>query len=344
MKQQIDALTGTRGIAALLVVVFHFGCTYLPFSYAEHFFRNGNLAVSYFFILSGFVMYHTYGGRQVSYKDYMRKRIARIAPLYWFALLLSIILAIYIMSITGKWAWRDLVQYALLGATFTQAYVPGKALTLNVPGWSLSVEMFFYLLFPLLLVFANRTIRAFLWMAALLYIATQVWHIYGLQQYKPADGNRLYELLAYFPAGHLNQFVAGIAGAWFYKKMQAQQQRVRLYPFWVFILIIFVINYMPGSISMHNGLLAPLFVLLITGIALHSPAFLRSRPMVYLGEISFGIYILQLPLHNYFMMLDNRVLHLPAAISFYIYVTVLIMLSAACYHIIEKPFRKIIAG
>jgi peptidoglycan/LPS O-acetylase OafA/YrhL len=343
MKQQIDALTGTRAIAALLVVVFHYGCTFLPFSYAEHFFRNGNLAVSYFFILSGFVMYYTYGGREVDYKTYMRNRLARIAPLYWFALAITIALSVYNIVVYKKWPWDELIEDSIYQFLFIQAYLPGHALTLNGPGWSLSVEMFFYLLFPLLLKFANKNIRWFLWFTLALFVATQVWHIGSMMQYQPSDGEKLREALNYGPWGHLSEFACGMAAGWYYRRLQQKQERPGLYPFIVFIILVLTINYMPPNISMHNGLLAPLILLLIIGIAFRGPVFLRSRPMVYLGEISYGIYILQVPVHNYSMMLNNGVLHINATAAFYGYLLVLLLLSSACYHIIEKPLRKAIA-
>ena len=87
----INSLTATRGFAALLVVVFHYGCTVFPFNQAEHFFRNGNLAVNYFFVLSGFVMYSAYSQRQITYGYFIRRRFARIYPAYLLAVLLAVV-------------------------------------------------------------------------------------------------------------------------------------------------------------------------------------------------------------------------------------------------------------
>jgi peptidoglycan/LPS O-acetylase OafA/YrhL len=344
MKQHIDALTATRGIAALLVVVFHYGCTYVPFSFAEHFFRNGNLAVSYFFVLSGFVMYYTYGNKTIGYANYMRKRIARIAPLYWFALLLSCILPLSHLMKAGNGAWGEFGKEFVLHAGFLQALVPGEALTLNVPGWSLSVEMCFYFMFPALLLFAQRSKTLFLYTTALLWAATQVWHIYGMLHFDAPYGSKMHEVLAYGPWGHINQFMMGIAAAMLYMQMRHKQQRIQLHPVFLFAATVLVVNYMPAGISMHNGLLAPLFGLLIINIAQQGTVLLRTKPLVYLGEISFGIYILQFPVYNYWSLLNDQVLQLPGTFAFYAYLIVLLLCSALCYYMIEKPLRKRISG
>ncbi len=143
-----DQITFTRFVAAMAIVVFHFGTDVFPFDQAPiaGLVERANVGVSYFFNLSGFIMVLACSGLEpIGAIDDDRRRLARVAPAYDAALLL---LAPFLLK-----DWRHLDDVALaLNPTMLQAWVHSKVLTVNQPGWLLSVEMFFYLCFP----FARR--------------------------------------------------------------------------------------------------------------------------------------------------------------------------------------------
>ncbi len=342
MKQRIEALTATRAIAALLVVVFHYGCTVFPFNLQEHFFRQGNLAVGYFFVLSGFVMYLSYANKGVVYGDFIKRRVARIWPLYVFAILLSAGYPLFQYFVRSGSLPDRFGTALILNLSLLQAHIPGFALTVNSPGWSLSVEMFFYLLFPLLLPLCKSKPGKFFALSIVVYIISQVFHLWIVNTNKPEWGTKLHELVYYQPFFHLNQFMLGMCGAMYFKQLKVRL--AGLVSILFLALIIVLINYMPGSVSLHNGLLAPLFLLLIVSIASLNRTPLLFPPLVFLGEISYGIYILQEPVHFYFMKWNMSSGHLSETVSFYSYLVLLITLSAICYYLIELPFRRIISG
>src|SRR4051812_17074411 len=93
-RYQIDSLTSTRAVAAIMVFIHHFGREIFPFSKWPKVFSSGNLAVSYFFVLSGFVLYIGYHGKNFSYGDFLKRRIARIVPIYEIALFLAVFFAV----------------------------------------------------------------------------------------------------------------------------------------------------------------------------------------------------------------------------------------------------------
>src|SRR5436190_9360336 len=95
MKPQINALTATRAFAAIMVFIHHYGYNLFPFSLCEKLFHSGNIAVSYFFVLSGFVLYISYREKDISYLDYLKRRVARIAPVYWLALALFVMFSFW---------------------------------------------------------------------------------------------------------------------------------------------------------------------------------------------------------------------------------------------------------
>ncbi len=325
-EKHLNGLTATRGFAALMIVIFHFGLNVFPFKHMQPFFAKGNVAVSYFFTLSGFIMCYTYFNQQVAYKDYLKRRIARIAPLYWVAMIISIIRV------------RDEAQLGfktLLNFFFAQAYVPGYALTINSAGWSLSVEMLFYLLFPLLLLLYKANQQRFAYGALFFYVLSQLVHLWMVAHAKP-NNNNWHELTYYFPFAHLNEFVIGMAGYYFYTHNKEQLSKMPV----LVTLAMVVLSIVYLQFSKHNGLLSPLFVLMIVGIACKTDSWLSAKPLVWLGEVSYGIYILQMPVNFYVSKLNAKYLGLTANWFFLFFVIVLVVVSALCYSYVEKPLRR----
>lgn len=332
VNKQLDALTGTRGFAAILVVIFHFALNVIPDGLLSDFFANGNLAVSYFFTLSGFIMCYTYYSQRVGYSSYMKKRIARIVPLYLFALLLTIALLSTYPDGFGK--------QLVLNTFLLQAYFPDYALTLNGPGWSLSVEMFFYLLFPLFIIMYRYNEKGFAVFAILFYIISQALHLWLIAIYKPEYGSGLHEFVFYHPVMHLSQFLIGMAGYYLFSHIQSIHKY--LSPVVLFLIIAACVLYLP--LSKHNGLLAPLFVLFIVGVATSRKSLLATRPLVYFGEISYGIYILQMPVFMALQKLNDTALHLSYGYFLMLFFVALLLFSALCYRFVEKPLRRKISS
>ena len=111
------------------------------------------MGVSFFFVLSGFILVYTYAGREIDKRDFYQARFARIYPAYLFspAALVAVFLlrrienARPVLRIRGaplRPGDRSLVLLLL------QAWLPAAALSWNAVAWSLSVEAFFYAIFP----------------------------------------------------------------------------------------------------------------------------------------------------------------------------------------------------
>jgi peptidoglycan/LPS O-acetylase OafA/YrhL len=336
--KQIRALTATRAVAAFMVVVHHFGYNIFPFKYASSFFRNGNLAVSYFFVLSGFVLYAAYHKKPTSYGNFLKKRAIRILPVYFLALALSIAIMVAPAAMAGtpleiKQGWS-----ILLSGTLLQGYVPDYATALNGPGWSLSVEMTFYLLFPSLLLLQQRHPKLFLWLSVALFVATQTVHVAYYYQYYIA-GKSEPEFILFNPVFHLNQFMIGMLGGVFFAHSTKEKAQIRWLPLLFLVLIVALVALRPAAISYHAGLIAPLFLLLIVSTAICDPKLLQAKWLVRLGEASYGLYILQEPVHRLTAHMQVRV-HMGDTLYFYAYLALLITLALLSYHFVELPVRK----
>ena len=337
-KTQIGALTSTRAIAAVLVVIHHYGSGLYPFNLSGNLFRSGNIAVSYFFVLSGFVLFIAHAGKQVYYFEYLKRRVARIFPLYYVALLLTIGVFLLMPPLPVNMA-----RQVLYSALFIQSYFPGYALSLNLPAWSISIEMLFYLIFPFLLLTQQRSIKFFAALCVCFYVISQCIHLYYFPQRSQISDNIL-DTVFFNPLIHLNQFMIGMIGGYFFKRVEHKPLLAGYISPLVFTLVFTLIALRPGQVSYHTGLIAPLFMLLIFCIARSRSAFLNLPFFVFLGEISYGVYILQYPVFKYLEMLNEKIHFIHPDLFFYFSLIVLMTTAALLHYTIERPFRRWING
>jgi peptidoglycan/LPS O-acetylase OafA/YrhL len=241
-----------------------------------------------------------------------------------------------------------------LHLTMLQAWIPGYPITLNTPGWSLSVEAFFYLCFPFLLlsIYKHGTYR-FIVFGVILWLVTQVivLVLHNSDQY--AAKSLLHDFIFYNPIMHLNAFVAGFLTGVFFKNRQMKPLKNNT--FWLLasvLLITFLLMLRPSiesllgfNIAYSNGLIAPAFLLFIVLLSQEKGVIataLSNRWLVLLGEASFSLYILQKPLHGvYDKLIANRI-ELPDSLHFYIFLILLIIASILSYKYFETPMRKFI--
>jgi peptidoglycan/LPS O-acetylase OafA/YrhL len=352
----MSQLTFTRFIAAMAVVVFHWayfwpGLNDWMWQYRLH---VGPTMVSYFYVLSGFIMTSVYlkpdGG--LDRRRYWAARAARVYPVY--------LLGVALMAIPfgfGVEGTRLDPLALLLNLLLLQAWIPQYALSLNSPGWSLSVEAFFYLAFPWLLILMARTRsgRAMFVFTATVWLLTQVVYHWGYRRLLGHDPILSHELLHYHPLFHLNAFLIGMcAGIWVKRNgqyLQALGARHRFVPLSVLCLSAAVAIALmtrlnrasdPILLSTTNGLIAPLFAVFVAALSIDGSrlsSVLRLAPFVLLGEISYAIYILQIPVAWFLRSMFSGQWTVAPATLFVIYLVVLIAASFLVYRYYEKPLR-----
>lgn len=339
-----DQITFTRFIAAVAIVILHFGEVVYPFNkkVLAPFIAHINLGVSYFFILSGFVMIIAYFNRQSPQVDatrYYINRVARIFPLYLFALFLVIVL----YAVSG---YEIKLQDVVLASLGIHAWYPPSSFTLNFPGWSLSVELFFYALFPLLLnrFYTKYPLRNVAFIVIAIWIVSQLFINAALvSPFYKGELSNSYFFLFYFPLLHVNQFLVGNMAGLFV--MLLPKGAGRNYDFIILTIMLLFAALIKAdlNITYHNGLLAILFVPLIVLITLNRgyiTQLFSKKAFIFLGEISFGIYILQYPVYLFCIKVFESAGIKNKSLIFYLYLFFLILVSALCYRFIEVPSRN----
>lgn len=230
-----------------------------------------------------------------------------------------------------------------------QSWFPKMALSFNVPAWSLSVEMFFYLIFPFLFnkFYFKTSFNKLLVIVLVLWILTQIiTHIvlnidvFSFFLFQKSD-------LFYHPIFHLNSFLIGnVLGIYLINKKEVKKN----YDLHIIItvLLLFLALKFNNFFNFQNGLLAVFFVPFIYFMACNTGLITKlfnNKKAIILGEISFSIYILQYAIWEWFSnyrleKLLNLNRHSDFSILFFIRLVILILISYLIYVYIENPLRN----
>jgi peptidoglycan/LPS O-acetylase OafA/YrhL len=317
---RVASLTGIRAVAALLVVGTH--AAYTTGKYVQGYWglvgARMEIGVPIFFVLSGFLLFRPWvksaatGGPPPSLSRYARHRVRRIMPAYVITVLFAYVLYHYHEAGPNPGhTWLGLFRNLTLTQIYCNGYL-GKYLHQGLTQmWSLAVEAAFYVVLPLLaylllVVLCQRRWQPKLMVGALLGLSliSPAWLVLVHTDHWFPDGARLWlpTYLAWFLAGMLLAVL--------------QEMGVRCYAFAAIPLA--VISYFivstpiggapttsPASMSealVKTGFYAAIAALAVAPLALHGNAPLRgwysqllaSKPMVWLGEISYEIFLIHL--------------------------------------------------
>ena len=375
-KPEIDALTSARYFAALYVVFIHYISKIgghppaLFHAMARVVAGTGPIPVTFFFVLSGFILSYNYISPEfemrVSGFEFWRARFARLYPVYLAGFLLFLPVAIVkAMSMEGKplAAIGLLLGVACLNLVLLQSWTP-FAVFWNAPAWSLSVEAFFYGMFPIIAprIFrrrwiANVPLTAALWILSLAAVF--------ILQKRGESGLRSVFSPDYHPVIWGVTFLIGIVAAQaFLKAPGVNTRKYGAVSLALIALSALIICLVPSSFAPYLPLtIAPLFGVLIYTLSRDATSlfgFLSLRPLRLLGRASYSLYVIHVPLWNYFIPASNRVLFkmagerlarpfMPANYAahwllFVVYIVISTLLSIACFHFIEEPMRRFLSA
>ncbi|WP_223642310.1 acyltransferase [Corallococcus sp. EGB] len=368
MKQQsggsLDALTGLRFLAALHVVLFHFGTPCIQGVAPEWMVQgvaSGYASVGVFFLLSGFVLAYNYvdtaGRMQTPPRAFWSARVARVYPVFLLMFLLSAV-----PTAQGSLAANSVpVSMAKLGTAglttlmLLQSWVPKLALYWNPPSWSVSVEAFFYAVFPAL---AGRLERfrgarmtlalAGAWLLGLLPpVLYLVLRPDGPGTLNAAFGGAWLAVVKFNPLMRLPEFLLGVLlGLVFVRERAAATSRRSGAVMALAGAALLMVGFSQGAAVpyplMHNALLAPASGLLVYGLARGGGPLgqVLARPwLVHLGGASYALYLLQYPVSELVHWME-RFVDLSSPTRFLAVLLVLLVpASVAVHRWVETPWR-----
>lgn len=391
MRQpEIPALTGLRGLAAMLVVIHHLGLLILPLGRTDAkqaLTQFGLLGMSTFFVLSGFVIHYNYAARihrdgARGVKSFLMARFARLYPLYFLFVCLnylynvcvaptpalaSVYSASFPAYLLGIQSWI----YSVIGGynfSLSQEYANNS--------WSISAEIFLYVLFvPIVLLFnfkrASQKRGALIVLAA---IAARVMFVqwaqdtavtdwiaakFGMVEYmKPIDW-----LVYLSPYGRFFEFMAGMGVAEIWRarahepasRTETLVVRILTYAALIYILVactdgvLFPHLYVLSGERVHIGYAVVMPIIVYSLCRRHgiTAAMIRSAPLIFLGDISYSLYLL----HGNVLALFR--VHITGDLTGYVLLMLLratlglatvLVLSWIVYTVVEMPLKNLVLG
>jgi len=287
MGKRFEVLDSFRGLAAIFVVLLHMN--YLGSITELKFFENAAVFVEFFFVLSGFVLVHSYGFRDnLKFKDFIISRIFRLLPLH--IIMFSVVFIIELgkllaynhgvhfnnIPFENNNAIREIIPNLLL----LQSWLPTfKHFSFNAPSWSISVEYYMYIILFITLLIKNK-IRYFLW-----FIISNLAFILLLNYCNKA--NDILRGLSCFFAGSLTYL--------FYKKYHERFQYFKKYFTIIeFVLILSIIFLVISNIEHKSVILSLFFCITIFIFAFENgliSKILKFNLFKYFGKLSYSIYL-----------------------------------------------------
>lgn len=343
----IPALTTLRFFAAIWVVAFHY-VLWLPEPslLAVPILGNGLLGVDFFFILSGFILAHAHAGQiaagGVPARPFLVRRLAKIYPMHLATLLfyLSLVLAVRAAHLHLPNPDRYRADQFALNLLLVHGWQVRDAGGWNTPSWSVSAEWSAYLLFPLL---APLLLVRWARVRAELLAAGAAAALLVVQALSPVLlGDAFFDLHANFGYVRiLPEFVLGLA----LYRLGTERAPAALGTRWALPALAAAVVALAAA-----GAPRPLIVLAIAATILAAAEatrrgharWLEARPLTYLGEVSYSIYMVHMPVATVLLQgIRLKLGHTPPVLVLSTF-PVTVLAAMACYHLIERPAQRLV--
>ncbi|SDU97136.1 acyltransferase family protein [Pseudomonas vancouverensis] len=352
--EAIPALTGLRFFAALMVFFSHYPIAGVNDSFSI-FFASGYSGVTFFFVLSGFIIAYNYSNRfEISpvaeTPKYLWARFSRVYPVYF-------------ITMAFVWFLQGADGPILIYLFALQAWHPDIPVIggLNSPAWSISVEFFLYISFPFIMVFFTKIgimkSKFRIIGLAILFVIVQ----FSLAAYLSlpprndlaiSNPDSAHRWLYNFPLFRVFDFGLGVLAAIFFCRHAKSGDKK---PVWrlislVSIAAVFLIMTSKDlfySAYSWDAAYALVFALLIFSLAMDQKSLmslaLSNKKIVFLGESSFAFYMIHLIARPIF---DSKVTgSLLTNIAFELFFLGLIITMSIGLHLaVEKPCRDYLNG
>ncbi|MBL1213697.1 MAG: acyltransferase [Ignavibacteriae bacterium] len=363
-----EGLNGLRFIAAYLVVIHHAEQIRLKYGLfnLKQFtvFNNGGIAVTFFFVLSGFLITYLLLKEEtktgdISVRNFYIRRVLRIWPLYYLLVLIGTVLLPFILEFFNynyqmPYTFGETIGYFVFFMPFVVNILYGTHLL--DPLWSIGVEEIYYLMWAPLTKFFKKY---FLQLIIAIFIIKVIIMAFSYLGYFNDVARQIIGLLKFeamaigaFGAYYIYYTEKPIESRWFFSN--AIQFAVFSFLVSKFLLQSFLIEHIPQFTILFTTpifselLLMAAFCWIIISVSLNPKSFvkLNNKYLDYLGDISYGIYMYHMiTIFAIVLFLKNFLNGLPNSVStilFYIIVTFfVILISAISKSIFENKFLKL---
>jgi len=360
-KEKLVVLESLRGVAAISVAFFHFNTGSI---FNNGFTNNAWLMVDFFFVLSGFVIAFNYLENISSWSkliNFQKKRFFRLYPLHFIMLIVFLIIEIakYLVETNFElvannpaFSKNNFISF-FANLLLIQNWIL-SSLTFNQPSWSISSEFFIYTLFALtVFIFKNKKNLIFVFLLINILIFGFLINHYGIA----AEGFR----------GNIRCIYSFSIGAVIYYLYFILREKFLLSSSIISIFLIFFSVFIVSNNGDKNSnfieLVPVLFGITILSIVLTSKStlvynLLSFKWLVYLGTISYGIYMIHDALWWIFKQVLKFIFKYPVEVGphgirvilindpilsnliSFIGILLVILFAHFSYHLIEKRFYK----
>lgn len=382
-RDHLAALTSLRFVAAFAVLLLHYRDLLGPLpTWMMHGIVGGQYGVTFFFILSGFILTYRYrewfagGVTDTHFWRFQRYRAARIYPVYVLGLLLDTPWHLIERLQTGQLAATGQTYWAswLLNLSGLQAWVPAVpyAMFWNTPAWSVAAEFFFYATFPFICAWLTARLRGTaslvtLFAAVLLGgVALYAGVVYLLNYVFRVSGETQYIVLVYNPLLRYSEFMAGcIAGQFFLQRrstprLSSSDRKVargwRDGVLAVSMLAVCVRVWSPDYTGPNQWLWLldvaikyAVFIVPFTAIILAVASgptclswLLERSWMVLLGEASYALYIIHWSVTTFLRM--GYLGSYSSPVVHFMFLLATVGASLLCHRYVEVPWRERLRG
>jgi len=343
--RKLNFIQTLRGISALIVCIHH--SRYLVEIENENTILDsirGSIGVSLFFIISGFIMVFATQNLSdniiVNVKDFLIKRIIRIVPLFYFVIILYLIIchSNYLFYFTTY--LNNFLKTILFIPLFTESIGPAYGFSFMYVSWSLNYEMLFYIIFALSLFFRKGR-----YVFIYLFITTSVFIMPLLFK---GSFSFSYETTNNFSCNYLNfisnpillLFLVGVTMGLVLPKIKIKPN-LALYSLLGSIVIFsgYFFKLIPEFIG-DELIICSLLVFTVLLMDYNAPGYKIPNFMVYLGNISYSLYLLHPIVYLYLFGLVKKVGYHWESSWYFVCIGILFVFISSCitYELIEKRF------
>ena len=341
---RLDSLTGARFVAAIGVFLFHAGGIFPAvgiFGTALAFAgRDGAIGVDFFFALSGFVLAWSWrpGG---SVRAFYRRRFARIAPAYWVALVYGLVWVVIL--------YRDPLTASLRAipaALGIQAWFPDPNIHFAANGveWSVSAELFFYALFPLLVRLADGRVARWVLVGGAVLLGFVLPAVLAALP----SGDLQSWALNILPVTRLGEFACGLLLA----RFLAAGRRLPVKPWIAVVMFLACYLLLPSSPAwVPQRTVFLLSILLVIGALAGADLARRrtvasSRALVRLGEWSYCFYLVHQMTSQIALFVCAKVVpgKLLGPVWLLVALGASVGIAALLYRFVERPLERRLRG